>query len=694
MGHVVSEDGIKTDPAKTDTVKKWPVPKTIKEVRSFLGFAGYYRKFIRNFSCIVRPLNDLLVCGTSKSGKTKKPVYRWEDSHQDSFERIREELATAPVLAYADYTKPFRVHTDASLCGLGAVLYQHQDGEDRVVAYASRSLKPSEKRYHSSKLEFLALKWAITDKFHDYLYGIPFEVYTDNNPLTYVQTTAKLDACGQRWVAALANYDFKIRYRSGKSNIECDCLSRKRNQADTEHEPIARVTKPESPIYIEQDVVKAVLNAQTASEGSFAFTEMDSAHETPPQILQTEDWVRGQDADATISRVRALLALGPQCKDIFYSEPKEVQKYLREFSKLSLCDGILYHQATLRGNTVQQIVLPDSARVSVFKALHDDLGHQGRDRTLSLLQERFFWFGMSGDVARWVRECDRCIRRKKLPTLSTELVNITSSAPMELVCMDFLSLEMSKGGFENVLVITDHFTRYAQAIPTRNQTAQTTAKALFDQFFVYYGFHEKIHSDRGTNFMSKVIRRLCRIAGVKQTRTTPYQPQGNGQCERFNRTLLKMLGTLPAERKTDWKAAIPSLVHAYNATVHESTSYSPYELMFGRPPRLAIDAVLGLKRQKISGSSPADYMNKLETNLREAYRTTNKAAIKSGRKAKRHYDRKVRDAKLLPGDRVLVKNLGLKGKNKIADIWSEHVFVIREQPDDSIPVFQIGRAHV
>ena len=231
---------------------------------------------------------------------------------------------------------------------------------------------------------------------------------------------------------------------------------------------------------------------------------------------------------------------------------------------------------------------------TVFKAYHDDLGHQDRDRTTSLILRRFFWPGMNQDIKNRVQMCGRCIRRKTAPTRATELVSITSTAPMELVCIDFLSLEKSKGGQENILVITDHFSRYAQAIPTRNQKASTTAKVLYENFFLHYGFPAVLHSDKGANFESNVIWKLCEIAGVKKSRTTPYHPVGNGMVERYNETLLNMLGTLPEDQKTDWKSYISTLTHAYNAAEHDSTGYAPFFLMFGRHPRLANDAFLGL----------------------------------------------------------------------------------------------------
>ena len=242
------------------------------------------------------------------------------------------------------------------------------------------------------------------------------------------------------------------------------------------------------------------------------------------------------------------------------------------------------------------------------------MGHQGRDQTFYLVI-RFFWLGMDTDIAENVRKCMRCILRKTRPVPAAELVNITSSYHMELVCIDYLKLETTKGGYEDVLVITDQFTCYAQAIPTRNQTDHTTARALFEHFFVHYGFPSRLHSDKAQNFESKVIRHLCKVTGIKKSRTTTYHPMGNGQVERFNQTLIRMFGTLEPPLKSDLKSYVSPLVHAYNATRHDSTWFSPFFLMFGRHPCLAVDAFFGLDNTRGTPRNQAEYVHKLQLRL-------------------------------------------------------------------------------
>ncbi len=229
---------------------------------------------------------------------------------------------------------------------------------------------------------------------------------------------------------------------------------------------------------------------------------------------------------------------------------------------------------------------------------HNDLGHPGRERTLSLLKDRFYWAGMTNDVEEWVKSCGRCVRFKTQGMHIAPLVSIQTTQPLELVCMDFLQLDMAKGGFQYVLVITDHFTRYAQAIPTRNMSAKTTAEVIMNHLVRHYGFPKRIHSDQGANFESKLIREMCAVTKMSKSRTTPYHAMGNGMCERFNRTLIDMIGTLDHKEKADWTSHIGPLVHAYNSTRHDTTGQSPFFLMFGREPRLPVDLAFGLDQNE------------------------------------------------------------------------------------------------
>ena len=240
LEHIVSDKGIKTDPEKILALKTWPKPTKLKELRAFLGFCGYYRRFIKDFLKIVKPLNAL-TAGYPPLRKSSKPAVktekyqnpkdlfrdRWTPACQSAFDIIIEKLTTAPILGFANPKLPYILHTDASTSGLGAAIYQEQQGQKRTIAYASRGLSRCESRYPAHKLEFLALKWAVTEKFHDYLYGRSFLAFTDSNPLTYILTSAKLDATSYRWLADLSTFEFQLKCRAGKQNQDADGLSRR-----------------------------------------------------------------------------------------------------------------------------------------------------------------------------------------------------------------------------------------------------------------------------------------------------------------------------------------------------------------------------------------------------------------------------------------------------------------------------------
>ena len=207
-------------------------------------------------------------------------------------------------------------------------------------------------------------------------------------------------------------------------------------------------------------------------------------------------------------------------------------RYFKDWDKLCLSSGVLHCKSTLNGQEFLQLVLSPGYEYIVFKALYDDLGHQDRERNTWLIKQCFFWPGLDSYIKAKVKACDICFSRKTNIGQQAGLIPIESSAPMDILCIDYLSLEPSKGGVKNILVITDYFTRYAQAIPTRNQKARTAARLLFDNFIAC------IHSKQGQCFKSNLIKELCTIANVEKSRTTTYHPMGNGKVERFSQTLL------------------------------------------------------------------------------------------------------------------------------------------------------------
>ena len=311
------------------------------------------------------------------------------------------------------------------------------------------------------------------------------------------------------------------------------------------------------------------------------------------------------------------------------------------------------------------------------------MGHQGADRVISLARERFYWPGMTSDIRNFVTKMCPCLKNKKPHILPrAPLIPIESTYPFEIVSIDYLHLEKSKGGYEYILVIVDHFTRFAQAYPTRNKSSKTAAEKIWNDFIPRFGFPTRLHHDQGKEFENELFKKLQQQSGMIRSRTTPYHLMGNGKCERWNRTILDMLRTLDSDQKADWKAHLNRLTHAYNCTVHEATDYSPFRLLFGRSPRLPIDAMFGLEREIGNTREWAE-------RLRETYDLAQENARKAAGKNKKQYDKKLRSTLLKAGDRVLVKNCTERGgPGKLRSFWEENIHVVVKQVKD-LPIYEI-----
>uniref|UniRef100_A0AAR2M3W7 Gypsy retrotransposon integrase-like protein 1 n=1 Tax=Pygocentrus nattereri TaxID=42514 RepID=A0AAR2M3W7_PYGNA len=351
------------------------------------------------------------------------------------------------------------------------------------------------------------------------------------------------------------------------------------SQATTEGDP-ALVQDPLHPSggSISAEEVSAVLDAHcnggVSQLSCISPASLQLPQEDPSIVIPHSQLLNLQEQDATVSRV--LYYVQRRRKPTARERGTEsacVLRLLRHWKKLKIRNGILYrvkrHHRLNRN--VFQFVIPGSLKKQVLHGVHDAAGHQGCARTLSLVSERFFWTGMNTDVMYYVKHCKRCILGKTPePDARAPLENIHTSEPMELVCIDFWTVELSDKKTIDVLVVTDHFSKMSHAFPCRNQSAKQVARRLWNDFFCVYGFPKRIHSDQGANFESRLIKDLLEMAGVHKSHTTPYHPMGNGITERFNRTLGSMIRALPAKCKSKWPQMLQTLTFCYNCTVHET----------------------------------------------------------------------------------------------------------------------------
>ena len=455
LAHHVSKKGVHPSKKNLEAIAECPPPDTYTKVKSFVGLVGHYRCFIKGFANIATPLYDL----TSGENKDKK------SEHLDlplearkAFDRIKAACLQAPILFFPDFSKPFLLETDASGKGLGTVLSQKQsNGRYHPIAYASRIMNETEQWYHSNKQEFLALKWAVTEQFHEYLslYGKnrnEFVVHMDNNPLTYIFSTANLDAAGQRWVAHLTSYNFTLEYQKGKDNTVAHFLSHMDDHLmeGEVQDYLSKIPYPGVKAVLDNAITPLVDRAEQGvwhNPGCQNAYQEETLDARPVRLVTTNviDWKLEQKEDPVLYQV--VKHRKASCKTfkealLKVTDQKATTAYEKSKEQLIMKNGLLYRQSKQGPieETIFQFVVPQIHGSAALDSCHCEAVHQGQRHSLFLMQERFWWPGMAHDLRNRIKKCGHCRKFEAAPPIAP-LKPLTCSWPGELLHVDFTSIE-------------------------------------------------------------------------------------------------------------------------------------------------------------------------------------------------------------------------------------------------------------
>ena len=585
LGFVVDENGVQVDDEKLKAISEYPTPRTSKQVKQFLGLASYYRRFIPNFADLSEPLNDL----TKKSNK-----FDWTDRCEESFKSLIRALTNPPVLVFPDLRKPFRITTDASGVGIGAILSQLDENRcERVIAYASRTLNKAERNYPTIERELLAIVWA-TKQYKQYIFGTTFELVTDHKPLTYLKNLGDTSSRIANWKVRLEEFSFSIVYKKGAANTNADVLSR-----------IERDNAEEEVMAVSSEIVQ--------------------------QKVDAEDVRRWQREDEDVNRLKA-----------------ETEKRGGSYNNYTIDDGILYalkkKVKPYEPQWTKRLVVPEKLKATVLTACHDDMSgaHLGERKTWTKVAGKFFWSKMREDVEWWCRSCAVCAAKNRPRPHEANMKPITEpSRPFEKIGIDFLGpLPKTENGNRYILVLSDYATRWPEAFATSDMKASTVAKILVDEVICRHSAPEELLSDQGRDFLADLIKEVCAYFKVKKINTTAYHPQTNGLTERFNGTLCRMLSAYTEENQRNWDVFLPITLFAYRTSAQTTTKESPFRLLYGRDPRLPSDLEQFCPK--------TSFVDKLE----EAWREAKKNVTNNANEEKGRHDAKFKPLEIRKGDWV------------------------------------------
>jgi transposase InsO family protein len=597
--------------SKVRAIVDWPAPKNVTHVRAFLGTAGYYRKFIRDFSAIAAPLSDL-----TKEGKS----FEWSAATEAAFQKLKTALAKEPILVLPDPNVPYVVNTDASGFATGAVLQQDQGRGLQPIAFLSKKMLDAETRYPVHEQELLAVIHALTTWRH-YLLGSRFKVIvrTDHKSLQHFKTQPQLSGRQSRWKDVIADFDFDIEYILGKENVVADGLSRR---------PDHQVVRMHS-----SDLLVA-----GAAE---SLTADPAVHRLSAVQTRAATW-------------SAAVRLEQELRDAAQADPKYVE-LLAQPSELLHRRGLRVSKGLLLHGV--RVYVPSDAKLktSILAECHDAKlsGHLGSQKTLDQVQRRFYWPGMEAEVKSYVTSCDACQRNKPSQQKKMGLLQPlpVPDRPWQWVSMDLITaLPKTRSGYDAIVVFVCRLTKMKHYVPAVTALSAPRLAALFVREVVrLHGVPERILSDRDPRFTAHFWRELWRLLGTLLTMSTAYHPQTDGQTERENRTLEEMLRSFTSWSQDDWDEHLSALELASNNAVQASTGFTPFFLNSGQEVRLPIDGAVAALRNSPNPEA-AERVRLLHVALEQA----KKEILRAQERQRKYADQHRREVPFKVGDRVLL----------------------------------------
>jgi hypothetical protein len=547
LGHVVSKEGIMPDPDKVKVIKDLAPPANVRSVRSFLGMASFYRRYIRNFAAIAKPLTEL----TKKNAE-----FSWNEEKQSSFEALKQCLISAPILKLPEIGKSFALYTDSSDHTVGAVLCQFEDGTPKPIHYLSHKLSRTQQHWPVIEKEAFAIVYAL-EKFRVYLEGSgKFPIFSDHKPLSFIESTECKNAKLQRWATKISSFGGQIQYIKGKDNVKADFLSR-----------------------IESEDLPADCNLVNTDRVVDYDSDGEEINRIPiwsPVLPQGTNLVKEQAEDRKLASIMADL------------RTKGEKSKFR--STYVVIDKVLYH---IDRDENTRVVLPDSLKQAVIRETHEGFmgAHLARDKTMEKISSRYFWKGMTKEVYGYIEACVAC-KKQNIRSMTTPIQETKRAEyPFQHICVDTAGYyRISESGNRYCFTVSDQYSGWVECFALPDKSARSIASVLVDEIFRRFSWPRRITSDNGLEMCNEVISELTKLGHCHHIRTMPYHPQANGRAERAHRTMVSCLAKI--EDKKDWDLYLPSFCAAYNSSVSANSKFSPFYLVFHRDPTMPLDTLL------------------------------------------------------------------------------------------------------